>query len=116
VASDTIACDEKNSLEIGNDVWIGASSIILPRCRKIGDGAVIGAGTIVTRDVPEYSVVVGNPAKVIGSRFSNDLQLLVKKTRWWTRDVEELLPLLSLFTDEANEELATKLLSELEIH
>ena len=55
---------------IGNDVWIGARVTILPGVH-IGDGSIIGAGAIVTKDVPQYSIVGGNPAKIIKYRFKN---------------------------------------------
>lgn len=55
---------------IGRDVWIGMRAVILDKATKIGDGAHIGAGSIVTRDVAAYSVVAGNPARVIGWRAS----------------------------------------------
>ena len=51
------------------DVWIGMRAVILPQCQNIGRGAVIGAGSIVTRDVPAYAVVAGNPGRVIGQRL-----------------------------------------------
>ena len=51
--------------KIGDNVWIGARAIILPACRNIGDGAVIGAGAVVTADVPAGAIVAGNPARVI---------------------------------------------------
>ena len=54
---------------IGADVWIGMRAVILPQCARIGRGAVIGAGAIVTRDVAENTVVAGNPARVIGQRM-----------------------------------------------
>ncbi len=54
-------------VSIGNDVWIGARVIILPGV-TIGDGCVIGAGAVVTKDVPAYSVCAGNPAKVVKER------------------------------------------------
>lgn len=57
-------------LHIAGDVWIGARSIILPGCKRIGHGAVIGAGSVVTKDVPDWAVVGGNPAQVI--RFRKD--------------------------------------------
>jgi acetyltransferase-like isoleucine patch superfamily enzyme len=56
---------------INNDVWIGANSIILPGV-EIGEGAVIGAGSVVTKDIPRYSIAVGNPARVIKQRTSTD--------------------------------------------
>lgn len=58
----------KSSLVIDDDVWIGARVIILKGCTKIGRGSVIGAGSVVTHDVPPYSVVAGNPAKIIKKR------------------------------------------------
>lgn len=55
-------------LHIAGDVWIGARAIILPGCRRIGHGAIIGAGSVVTKDVPDWAVVGGNPARVIKFR------------------------------------------------
>lgn len=51
---------------IGTGVWIGLRAVILPQCRLVGDGAVIGAGAVVTRDVPPGAIVAGNPARIIG--------------------------------------------------
>ena len=59
---------EKTPLHIESDVWIGARALILPGCRRIGKGAIIGAGAVVTRDVPDYAIVGGNPAQVIRYR------------------------------------------------
>jgi len=75
---------------IGNDVWVGRNTLILPSVKKIGDGAVIGAGAVVTKDVPDFSVVVGNPAKVVKYRFSEEVQGKIKASRWWDKDIEEL--------------------------
>ena len=58
----------KSELIIAGDVWIGTRATILPGCRTIGQGAVIGAGAVVTKDVPDYAVVGGNPAKVLKYR------------------------------------------------
>ena len=58
---------EHRPVIIGDDVWIGACAIILPG-RKIGSGSIIGAGAVVTKDVPEYAIVGGNPARIIGWR------------------------------------------------
>ena len=55
-------------LEIDDDVWIGARAIILPGCKRIGAHSIIGAGAVVTKDVPDYAIVGGNPAKVIRMR------------------------------------------------
>jgi len=57
---------------------------------QIGDGAVIGAGSIVTKDVPDFAVVAGNPARIIKYRFSEETQQSIKASRWWDKDIEEL--------------------------
>lgn len=59
---------EKGHLHIGNDIWIGTRAIILPKVKRIGDGSVIGAGSVVTKDIPDYVIVGGNPARIIKSR------------------------------------------------
>ena len=67
---------------IGNDVWIGANVIIMPKVR-IGNGAILGAGTVVTKDVPDYAVVVGNPARIVKYRYS-ELQIeALNRIKWW---------------------------------
>ena len=55
-------------LRICDDVWIGHSCLILPKCQRIGTGAIIGAGSVVTKDVPDYTIVGGSPARVIKKR------------------------------------------------
>jgi maltose O-acetyltransferase len=60
----------KTPLRIDDDVWIGARVMVLPGCKKIGTGVIIGAGSVVTKDIPDYAVVGGNPAKII--RFRNE--------------------------------------------
>ncbi|MCF8256637.1 MAG: acyltransferase [Flavobacteriales bacterium] len=57
-----------SSLEIGDDAWIGANSVILPQVSRIGKGAVIGAAAVVTKDVPDYAIVAGNPARILRYR------------------------------------------------
>ena len=61
----------KTELIIGNDVWIGARVIVLPGCKKIGTGVIIGAGSVVTKDIPDYAIVGGNPAKILKTRNQN---------------------------------------------
>lgn len=60
--------EKQTPLEIGGDVWIGARAIVLPGCKRIGAHSIIGAGSVVTHDVPDYAIVAGNPAKVIKMR------------------------------------------------
>lgn len=79
---------EYTKLHIGNDVWIGQNAVVLPSCNYIGDGAVIGAGSIVTKDVPDYAIVAGNPAKLIKYRFEPEIIAAVKKTEWWNWDLD----------------------------
>jgi virginiamycin A acetyltransferase len=81
---------DHNPLEIGNDVWIGANAVILPEVNRIGDGAVIGAGAVVNRDVPPYAVVLGNPARVVKYRFSEEVIARLLEEKWWDKDLDEL--------------------------
>lgn len=80
---------EYNEIIIGNDVWIGARAILLGGI-TIGDGAIIAAGSVVTRDVGPYEIVGGIPAKVIGTRFSPEIISKLLKTRWWDRELKEI--------------------------
>lgn len=79
-----------HELYIGNDVWFGTHSIITPGCYRIGDGAVIAAGSVVTHDVPSYAVVAGNPAKVLRYRFDEEIMRRIEETKWWNLSIEEL--------------------------
>lgn len=83
-------------LVVGDDAWIGANALILPGCGRIGRGAVVGAGSVVTRDVPDFAIVAGNPARIIRERFPAALQALVLESAWWERSREELIPQLVL--------------------
>lgn len=74
---------------IGNDVWIGAYATIMGGV-KIGNGAVIGAGAVVAKDVPPYAVVVGNPARVIKYRFDEATIEWLQKLRWWNWAPEKI--------------------------
>ena len=72
----------KGDIIIGNDVWIGAKSTIMSGV-KIGDGVIIAAGALVTKDVEPYSVVGGNPAKHIKYRFDEEQIVDLLKIKWW---------------------------------
>lgn len=76
--------------EIGNDVWIGAGAIILPTCRVIGDGAVIGAGANVNKNIPPYAKVVGNPSRIVGYRFPKEKIDELLESKWWQHPIGEL--------------------------
>jgi len=77
-------------LVLEDDVWIGHNAMILPGCKFIGRGAVVGAGAIVTHDVPAYTVVAGNPARKLRDRFEPDLVSAIEASRWWEMDLVQL--------------------------
>ena len=83
----------KGDIVLGNDVWIGRESVILPGV-KIGDGAIVAACSVVSRDVEPYQVVGGNPARPIKKRFDEELIALLLELRWWDFLPEELAELL----------------------
>ena len=88
----------KGDTVVGNDVWIGQNATILPGVH-IGDGAIVGANSVVGRDVPPYTVVAGNPAKEIRRRFDDEMTALLLELRWWVRPVEEINALIPLLTN-----------------
>lgn len=89
---------KKFYVEIGNDVWIGNNACIMDGVR-IGDGAVIGANSLVTKNVQPYSIVVGNPAKIIKYRFSSDQIDELTKVKWWDKNLEWLHENAESFSD-----------------
>ena len=101
----------KGDIVIGNDVWIGRESVIMPGV-KIGDGAIIAAYSIVTKDVEPYSVVGGNPAKFIKKRFNDELIDLLLQFKWWDLKPDELVNILPLLCD-FDLERVTKQIKEL---
>ncbi|MEI9424493.1 DapH/DapD/GlmU-related protein [Mesorhizobium sp. Cs1299R1N1] len=77
------------AVTIGNDVWVGHGAVILPGI-AIGNGAVIGANAVVTRDVPSYTIVAGVPAKPIRPRFAPEIAARIEALAWWDWPVEKL--------------------------
>ncbi len=75
---------------IGHDVWIGANAVVLAGI-TIGTGAIIGACSVVTKDVPPYAIVVGVPAMVKKYRFNGEVIELLLKSEWWKKDISILL-------------------------
>jgi acetyltransferase-like isoleucine patch superfamily enzyme len=88
---DTIEENADNPLEIGNDVWIGGRVVILPGCRRIGNGAVLAAGAVVARDVAPYTVVGGVPARPLKTRFDDETIAAIERSRWWERPIDALI-------------------------
>lgn len=93
------------TLYIGNDVWIGSNVVITTGCKYIGNGAVIAAGAVVTKDIPDFSIWGGVPAKLIKMRFSDDVIKKIEETQWWDRDLPELVNRLRYFTVVCDEPL-----------
>lgn len=89
----------REHLFIGNDVWIGYGAIITSGCHNIGDGAVVGAGAIVTKDIPPYAVVAGSPAKIIKYRFSKEIQTILLSSKWWEYTPDELMQYYDYISD-----------------
>ena len=79
----------RKPVELGADVWVGNKAIILTGV-KVGHGAVVGAGAVVTRDVPPYAIVVGMPAKIIGYRYSAEIIQQLLASQWWEKNPDEL--------------------------
>lgn len=102
----------KGDVIVGNDVWIGTEAIILSGVR-IGNGAIIGARAVVTKDVPAYAIVAGNPARIVRKRFDDSTVERLQNIQWWNWDanlIEAFLPLMlannvSKFLDAAEERL-----------
>jgi acetyltransferase-like isoleucine patch superfamily enzyme len=88
---DYTLCSKCDPIVIGNDVWIGMNASIMEGV-KIGDGAIVGACSVVVRDVEPYSLVAGNPAKEKKLRFSQDIIKKLLKIQWWnwSKEVIEL--------------------------
>lgn len=91
--------DEFREINIGNDVWIGARAMVMGGI-TIGDGAVVGAGAIVTKDIPPYAIVGGVPARIIRYRFSEDIIAKLLELKWWDMPDEVLKEHISLFQKE----------------
>lgn len=89
----------KGDTVVGNDVWIGSEAMVLPGVH-IGHGAIIAARAVVTRDVPPYTIVGGNPAKVIRERFSSQKIAELLAMAWWDWDDEKIRENLSMLCSE----------------
>ena len=95
-----------------NDVWIGQNAVILPGV-NIGDGAIIGADSVVGSDVEPYTIVAGNPAKVLRKRFDDELTELLLSFKWWDKSIDEINALIPILTcsdlNRVREELKERL-------
>jgi virginiamycin A acetyltransferase len=98
----------KGDTMIGNDVWIGQNATLLPGV-KIGDGAIIGMESVVGSDVEPYTIVAGNPARMIRRRFDEELTGFMLKLKWWDLPIEEIMELIPLLHDNDVENVRKKL-------
>lgn len=87
----------KGDTVIGNDVWIGYNATIMQGI-QIGDGAIIGTNSLVTRDVEPYTIVGGNPAREIRKRFDNETIKMLLMLKWWDWDIEKITDNLDIIT------------------
>ncbi len=94
--NDIFNSKKNGKITIGHDVWIGRNVVILPAV-TIGNGVVIGAGAVVTKDIPDYAVVVGVPAKVLRYRFAPDEIDILQKLAWWDWADDEILHKIDSF-------------------
>lgn len=98
----------KGDTVVGSDVWIGRESVIMPGV-TIGDGAIIAAYSVVTKDVPPYSVFGGNPARFLKKRFDDELIEILLTFKWWNLEGEALVNILPLLCDPDLEKVKAEL-------
>lgn len=105
---------DKNPLDpewlvIEDDVWVSHNATITPGCKRVGRGAVIAAGAVVTKDVPPYAVVAGVPATIVRYRFAPETQAALEASRWWELDKAALADLARRLPDTVNKPTAENL-------
>lgn len=93
---------------MGNDVWVGCNSVLISGV-KVGDGAIIGAGAVVTKDIPPYAIVVGVPARVIKYRFDEEVRERLLQIKWWNWDDEKIKRNIGFFKSDINMELLDRI-------
>ena len=98
----------KGDTVIGNDVWIGQNATIMPGVH-IGDGAIIGTNSLVSKDVEPYTIVAGNPIRVIRKRFDDELIDLLERFKWWDKSIEEINNLIPILTNGDLEKVRAEL-------
>lgn len=101
----------KGDVIVGNDVWMASGVKILSGV-KIGDGAVIGANALVSKDVEPYSIVGGNPAKLIKYRFDEETISKLLKIKWWDWDDEKVKESVSLLCNDGIQKFVDKFYDE----
>lgn len=103
----------KGDTVIGNDVWIGQNAVILPGVH-VGDGAIIGANSVVGSDVESYTIVIGNPARLLRKRFNGELIELLLQFKWWDKSIDEINSLIPILTCSDLEKVTVELKRQLD--
>lgn len=94
----------KGDTVVGNDVWIGQNAVILPGV-QIGDGAIIGANSVVGCDIPPYHITLGNPARCLRKRFDDELIDLLLQLKWWHKDIKQIQALIPILSETDREKI-----------
>ncbi len=103
----------KGDTIIGNDVWIGQNVTIMPGI-KIGDGAIIGTNSTVTKDINPYTINGGNPCSLIRNRFDEELTKLLLEFKWWDKSAEEIDSIITILVDSDLNKVKTYLKNALQ--
>lgn len=103
----------KGDTVIGNDVWIGQNAVILPGVH-IGNGVIIGANSVIGSNIDPYSIVVGNPAKLVRKRFDDEMISLLQQFQWWNKNIDEINELIPLLTCSNIEKVKSEIKAILE--
>lgn len=98
---------EFRPLIIRDDAWLGERSIFTPGCTQVGVGAIVGAGAVVTRDVPDFAIVGGSPARVLKYRFPEPTRIRILQSRWWERPLSQALECLEAMNQSVESCLET---------
>jgi acetyltransferase-like isoleucine patch superfamily enzyme len=109
---DTIEGVKDNPLNIGHDVWIGGGVTILPM--QTHERIIVGAGSVVTNNIPPFTIYVGNPARCIRERFSQEICALIEKSQWWNLPLSELGVVVDKFVSPITKANLEECLAKLE--
>ncbi len=102
----SVSGTSKGDTVIGNDVWLGYNALIMPGI-KVGHGAIIAANSIVTKNVDPYTIVGGNPAKLIKKRFEDEVINLLLELQWWNWSIEKITDSIRILCSNNLEKLET---------
>lgn len=96
LVKENVCFNEYENISIGNDVWIGTRAIIMDGV-SIGNGAIVAANSVVTKDIPPYAIVGGVPSKIIKYRFEEERREWLLESKWWDKEIEEIEEMINFF-------------------